>query len=569
MIASTFGIFSCVSKNVGGNQAAGLTLVSNGMRHTVVFLAVLAPLCQAAAADEYFAPAHRLLGIGVSRDDLTEDQIAQRADLMIQSQTFSIMREPMAVQGARRITGDRKLQSIFQSAAERSGLPASVIEAIAYLESWGDAKAESPSGPRGIMQIAQGTAREMGLRVVRNIRYRTVKEKVQVRNKKNKLVTKTIRRKVPYSVPGRDDRLLPERAIPAAASYLARLEQRFGGRDWAIFAYHCGEGCVAEMLDLTRRARGIPKDQVTVARMFFSASPAWNRELYQAIQIQMQRDYSPTYWFRVMRAQQLLGLYREDPDAFTALAEDYRTQFPGATGIPTRAPHRLTVWLKRDDLVFHTSSDLRDGSSGKLVRAFERPDYFGYMLRINPEEPQDREYLSEASPAAIGTLNYIAFETHRLWDELKPKGENFRPLEVTSLVEPEDAAVKTSRGEALAHSSGQVFDIDYSGLPPGEYESLRFVLDDLGWEGYLGFVEEGRDSLHIGCSPSSRDFFTKVFEDALRKNSGEQVSGGEGAGVRQDAHIGELKDRPLPAAGLAPDHRDGGDTLHSESKENQ
>ena len=42
-------------------------------------------------------------------------------------------------------------------------MPAEVIEAVAYLESWGDAKAESPAGPKGIMQISEATARTMGL----------------------------------------------------------------------------------------------------------------------------------------------------------------------------------------------------------------------------------------------------------------------------------------------------------------------------------------------------------------------------------------------------------------------
>ena len=85
---------------------------------------------------------------------------------------------------------------------------------------------------------------------------------------------------------------------------------------------------------------------------------------------------------------------------------------------------------------------------------------------------------------------------------------------MTSLVEAEDA-LQSSRREALAHASGQVFDIDYSGLPPGELECLRFVLDDLGWDGYVGFVEEGSANLHIGCAPSSRAFFTSVYQDAV------------------------------------------------------
>ncbi len=484
------------------------------MRLPVLIFLGLAPLCRATSAD-YFAPTHRLTGIGVSRDDLTDDQLQARIELMVQSQTFTIMREPMAVTGAKRITTDRKLQSLFRSAAERSGVPAAELEAIAYLESWGDAKAESPAGPRGIMQISHGTAREMGLRITRSVRYRVVKEKVQVRDKRRRLVTRTVRRRIPYTVFGRDERLIPERAIPAAANYLARLEQKFGGRDWAIFAYHCGEGCVAEMQELTRQARGIPKDQITVARMFFSCSPAWNRELYQAIQMQMQRDYSPTYWFRVMRAQQLLASYREDPEGFEALAEQYKVHFSESDTLPRRASHRLSVWLTRDDLRYQTSDAIRAVMGTGLVTILDRPQFLGFKLRLDPDPIDDVTYLSLASPSAVGTLTYIAFETRRLWEELAPKREQFRPLEVTSLFEPEDYAVRTLRSEALSHGTGLVFDIDYAGLPPGEYECLRFVLDDLGWGGYLGFVEEGTDRLHIGCSPTSREFFTSVFQEAV------------------------------------------------------
>ena len=484
------------------------------MRLTVLFLFCAGLFCRAASIDQ-FSPTHQLSGVGVSRDDLSDELLQERVNLMIQSQTFSIMREPMAVPGAKRVTADRKLQALFQQASERSGIPVSEIEAIAYLESWGDAKAESPSGPRGIMQISYGTAREMRLRVARSVRYRVVKEKVQVRGKNHKLVTKTVRHKIPYTVFGRDERLSPERAIPAAANYLARLEQKFGGRDWAIFAYHCGEGCVTEMQELTRQARGISKDELTVARMFFSCSPAWNRELYQAVQMQMQRDYSPTYWFRVRRAEQLLEEYRRDPDAFENLSEQYRTHFSSADTLPRRASHRLSVWLTRDDLRFHTNDEIRATIGSDLVSVADRPDFFGFQVRLEPDPIDDVTYLNLASPSAVGTLAYIAFETRRLWHELGPKNEQFRPLEVTSLFEPEDYAVRTLRAEALAHGTGLVFDIDYAGLPPAEYECLRFVLDDLGWGGYLGFVEEGTDRLHIGCSPAAREFFTSVYQEAV------------------------------------------------------
>jgi soluble lytic murein transglycosylase-like protein len=480
------------------------------MKLASLFLLSLAPLGQAGSPD-YFSPMHRVSGIGVARDDLSTDIIDLRTDLMIQSQTFAIMREPLAVPGAKRITSP-KLQSLFRSAADSSGFPEETLEAIAYLESWGDPKAESYAGPKGIMQIAAATAREMGLRVVLATRYKVTRDRVQVIGKAKKPRYKTITHRVPYVVTVRDDRLFPERAVPAAARYLAGLERHFGGRDWAIFAYHCGAGCVAEMQDLTKRARGIPTDQVSVARMFFSANPAWNRELYQAIQQQMQRDWSPTYFFRVKRAEQLLALYRSDPVEFESLSQSYKSDFYSNI----RAPHRLSVWLKRDDMVFHSCDDIR-AAGARLVKALDRPQFFGYRLNVPADTPGDLPYFSEASPAALGTLTYIAFETRRLFEELKPRGETFQPLTVSSLVQPQDFPRQAMAREGNMHCSGQVFDIDYSTLPPGELECLRFVLEDLGWDGYLGFVEEGADNIHIGCSPESRDFFAGIFQEALGK----------------------------------------------------
>jgi hypothetical protein len=230
----------------------------------------------------------------------------------------------------------------------------------------------------------------------------------------------------------------------------------------------------------------------------------------------------------------LLSLYRNDPEGFATLAQQYRSEF----GSAPRAPHRLSVWLKRDDLVYHSGDDVRADMGSKLVRALDWPAYFGYALRIEPDQPEGLDYRLQATPAAVGTLTYIAFETRRLWEEMKPKAEHYVALPVTSLVEPEEYTVPNSRAEAPSHASGQVFDIAYAGLPPAEYEALRFVLDDLGWDGYLGFVEEGRENLHIGCAPPARDFFTLVFQEGLK--SADNVKSHEGAGVSHDAHVSEL-----------------------------
>jgi hypothetical protein len=449
-----------------------------------------------------FEPTHRLTAMGVARGEMSEELLAKRTDLMIETQTFAILRDPRALAGAQRITSPR-MQKIFAEAARRSGLPASLISAVAYLESWGDSKAQSPTGPRGIMQIAGGTARTMGLRMIYAKRYRISTERRTVKTKSGKIVTRAVKRRTPYQVLVRDERMQPERAIPAAATYLARLQNKFDGLDWAVFAYHCGEGCVGSMREMTERAKGI-KPPYTVAKMFFSATPARNRELYEAVQREMERDFSPTYYFRIMRAQQLLEMYRLNPAEFKRLVSEYRYE----TNPTQRAPHRLALWLRTKDLHYQNSDDIKRDEGTNLVRVPSDEDYFGFRVHTG-----DEEFL-EASPSAVGTLMYVAFETRRLYEAMKPK-EKWVPLEVTSLVRPLEAIGKSTT-ESPSHGSGQVFDIEYRNLPLAEREALDFVLHDMGWEGYVGFVEEapGSGMLHIGCAPSARDFFTQVYEES-------------------------------------------------------
>ncbi len=462
------------------------------------------------ASLDYFTPQHQLAGIAAGRSDMTPDLLAARTDRMIQSQTFTIMREPQAVAGAERITGAR-LAPIFRRAADESGWPASLISAVAFLESWGDAQAASPAGPKGIMQFSEATARAAGLRIVRATRFQVTTSHELVRHKRGRSIYRTVHHKMPYAVTVRDDRLFPERAAPAAARYLARMESKFGSRDWAIFAYHCGEGCVSDLLPLTEAA--VHHKQPTVAEMFFAANPAHHAELYEALQREMQRDYSPTYWFRIKRAEQLLALYQEDPAAFRELAEEYQNPIHPQR----RASDRLVIWLKSHDLFYRSTDDLRLASGKGLARVFDNPQFFGFSLPEMADGP-DRDLYLQDSPAAIGTLLYVAFETRRLFEELKPKGERFVPLQVAELVgttdRPAEAGTLLVDPEFPEHSTGQVFDIDRSNLPRGERQCLNFTLDDMGWDGYLGFIQVTGDTVHIGCSPSSREFFASVFAEA-------------------------------------------------------
>ncbi len=488
------------------------------MRYPVIFFMALLAIANAQFGlfhhDNYFQPIHRLSGVGLDRKDVSDEVLAQRTELMIDSQTFSIMRDPQALAGAERITGAR-LQKVFEEASRESGMPAQLIAAVAYLESWGDAKAESPAGPKGIMQFSQATAKRAGLRMTYATRYRTTTQKQRVKVK-GKWVVRNVTQKTPYTTLISDERLIPERAVPAAARYLAQMEGKFGGRDLAIFAYHCGEGCVSDFIALAQQAKGMQNHPVTVPRLFFGANPVYDREVYELVKEHMGRDFSPTYYFRVRRAEQLLALYKTDPDAFRTLVEDYRNQAE-----PTlRAHDRLAVWLKPQDVKYHSCEDLVREEGKSLARVIDKPPYFGFQLRtagnnaIGSWDMKNQTHYMQAAPSALGTLAYISFETRRLFDAMKVKNEKFVPLEVTSLVRPLDFQESEETG-IPAHCTGQVFDIAYDFLPPHEKECLDFVLDDIGWDGYLGFVQESGGMMHIGCSPSARDFFIKVYEETL------------------------------------------------------
>ena len=307
------------------------------------------------------------------------------------------MREPCRSPARKRVTTTRNC-SPCSAAASSSGMPATLIEAIAYLESWGDARAESPAGPKGIMQISAATARSMGLKVLIATRYRVTRERSRSRQGQEGAV-RTSRTGLRTWSRIRDERLYPERAIPAAARYLAGMEQKFGGRDWAIFAYHCGQGCVAEMQELTRRARGIPKDELTVPRMFFSHSPAWNANCTRPSSSRCSAIGRPTYYFRIRRAEELLAMYRRDPGG---LHRAWPSSTAASSSAAGRAPHRLSVWLKRDDMVFRSCDDIRVDLGKRLVRRWTGRTISATRLRVSPDTPADLEYFQQASPSRSG-----------------------------------------------------------------------------------------------------------------------------------------------------------------------
>jgi hypothetical protein len=94
--------------------------------------------------------------------------------------------------------------SAFASAAARTGVPASLLAAVAKQESGFNPTAVSPVGAEGLMQLMPGTAKSLGV----------------------------------------SDPMNPTQAINGAADYLRTLINQFGSTKLALAAYNAGPGAV-------------------------------------------------------------------------------------------------------------------------------------------------------------------------------------------------------------------------------------------------------------------------------------------------------------------------------------
>lgn len=153
----------------------------------------------------------------------------------------------------------------FETAEERTGMPADLLAALAYQESNWNPKAVSPTGVRGIMMLTQATAEELGV----------------------------------------EDRTDPEESIEAGARYLAdrhdRLPESIPEPDrtyLALASYNIGRG---HLLDARQLARELGKNPDSWSDMREVLPLKADKRYYPSTRYGYARGYEPVHYVQRIR----------------------------------------------------------------------------------------------------------------------------------------------------------------------------------------------------------------------------------------------------------------------------
>jgi|GEM_PF-5833894 len=504
----------------------------------LLFASVLLALNTAAALA---GPLDRIQGLGKDRENLTPQQLTDRMDRLMQASEFWLLRRNLALEAPGRIFYPANW-AMFQAAGAEYGADPYMIAALAFVESYGNPTARSPTGPLGIMQFTKARGQECGLRQYAT-RQRVEEEKLvwKGRGKNRRQVLEIRTRSFNVTV---DERLDPEKSVNAAARCLAQAYRRFGRWDFAIQEHHNGNGRIRKMIQLytgegkiTDKNVGqiIARHNLTFAHVLFGNTPYFRPKLFEYLEdIRMTADFAPTYSPRVFQAMALLKQYQQSPAAYLARFNAYRSLFKD----DLEASNRMWYFFKPEDvptMQFASLQQVMDaGRSGRLVPLPEPWEDHGIVPRLTGKSPiaekdmaNQREYI-RADMATVGSLLYVMNELRLL------QGQKFEAYETNSLVrttQTQEALLKDPGTKASSvlrtHEWGKAFDVPVLDMDKDRQRDLLFILTELDSYGLISFVPEhalvgkGRrrkallTTYHVVPHPSESARFERAYSQAV------------------------------------------------------
>ena len=418
-------------------------------------------------------------------------------------------------------------------------------EADLLLESGGDPSARSVSNAIGVAQFMPGTGRRRGLKVdlpasnALSRKIGRVEAEISALAERPDDWTRTAggtvwsrdlliarRRSLRADLLRKrrrvDERFDPVKSIRAQTRYLLRLTRRYGGIDWALQAYHGGEGGASRTMRLFAYApsgRSLLASRGAGFNLWLpyaelyrgvspSATPAAFNYLYG------RSDDHRYYWWKVLMAERALELYRRDPAEFE---RQWRSLQPGVSSDAQYYPDPTPLQFAdsgalqeayRDGLLVSLPSNaaalgmrtaniaVLDPASSNLHKGL-RPEAMGALLRLL------RVYRSHGGRAPLTLTAMVRSNAYcDLWDARYPDP----PLHPSVPVDPE------------YHSTGLAFDLQ---IPPADWDRkvLQYALGRLYDTLRITWRPErdaGTRRYHVTVNPEFKDEMEQYYRQAMR-----------------------------------------------------
>jgi hypothetical protein len=380
-----------------------------------------------------------------------------------------------------------------------TGIDPDVVEAIVMLESAGrpDAIAGGDvAGAAGLTQIVAGTGSSfLGMRVELG-RSRDLTGRIERARARGRLAKALRLEAARRAIDARFD---PAQALAGTVRYLSAARARFGRDDLAVVSYHMGMGNLEGVLRDYAEAPApepigaiVDAAHLSYARVFFDSSPvahaaAWRR-------LMSLGDDSKTYYWRVLAAEQIMHLYRQDPARLEALAYLHERKASAEEVL-----HPLSVTER-----FHSPNDVeRARQDGRLQALPNAPGLTHFRLdrrlgELAPLVGARPAVYRALRPEALALLCYLAGRVHKI-------GGSKTPLIVTSAVRDESyqRLLSQSNPEATAayslHTTGYSFDLLRRYGSNAQARALQYELDRLEALNLIAWVREP-SAIHVTVS---------------------------------------------------------------------
>lgn len=353
-------------------------------------------------------------------------------------------------------------RGLIDSVTAGTGVDPNVLEGIVFLESAGNPNAiagHDPVAAAGLTQILAQTGQALlGMHIdLRQSRSLTARIDAAYAAGDGSAVAQLQARRAKI-----DDRFNPRKALAATVRYLRLAQARFGRADLAVESYHMGIGNLQQVLARYDGGRPVPYSQ-----LFFDTAPNHHAGAYELLH--SFSDDSLLYYWRVLGAVEIMGMYRTSPAALVQLAGLETTSPAGADAL--HPPGTTQSFATPDELrqayaqrqILPLPSNPRalglayDPTMGSLAKRLGQPSALYRGLRA----------------PALDLLIELAARVRTL------SGLSRAPLRVVSTVADRQYLKLLSLPPAPLTSTGYSFAIERRYASPRQADAFQAMLDQL------------------------------------------------------------------------------------------